>query len=263
MTKVRSKLLPAAIALALLSPLAHAQNAAVVNGKPIPEALLDNIATSMAKRSGQPLTPQMKEQIKKQLILREVIVQQAEKEGIAKRPEVREEIRMTHDDVLIRTLLGEYLKAHPVSDAQVQAKYAEFTKAFGSTEYEAQHILVPTEKQADEVIAQLNKGAKFGELAKKYSKDTASAANDGKLGWSTPGNFVPAFGDALEHLKVGQYTAKPVHTQFGWHIIKLDATRPATPPTLDQLRPQIEQELQREEIQAYQSKLLAAAKVTE
>ncbi len=263
MIQVRSKLLPAAIALALLSPLAHAQNAATVNGKPIPETLLDAISSSMAKRSGQPLTPQIKEQIKKQLIMREVIVQQAEKEGIDKRPQVREEIQMTRDDVLIRTLLGEYLKAHPVTDAQIQAKYADFTKTFGTTEYEAQHILVPTEKQADDLIAQLKKGAKFGALAKKYSKDTASAVNDGKLGWSTPGNFVPPFAEALTHLKAGQYTAKPVHTQFGWHIIKLDATRPAKPPTLDQLKPQIEQELQREEIQAYQNKLLEAAKVTE
>jgi peptidyl-prolyl cis-trans isomerase C len=263
MIQVRSKVLPAAFALAMLSPLAHAQTAATVNGKPIPESLVDAIAQSMAQRSGHPATPQIKEQIKKQLIMRTVIVQQAEKEGLAKDPQVKDELAMTHDDVLIRALLGKYLKEHPITDAQVQAKYAEFTKSFGNTEYEAQHILVRTEKQADEIIADLKKGDKFGELAKKYSKDTASAANDGKLGWSTPGNYVPPFAEALTKLKVGQYTTKPVQTQFGWHVIKLDATRPAKPPTLDQLKPQIEQELQRETVQAYQQKLLSQAKVSE
>jgi peptidyl-prolyl cis-trans isomerase C len=263
MTLLRTKLLPAAVALALFSPLAMAQNAATVNGKAIPESLVDAVATNMAKQQGQQVTPQLKEQIKKEMILREVVVQQAEKMGLLKQPEIQDELEINRQNVLIRAVLGDYLKKHPITDAQVKAKYDQFAKSFGSTEYEAQHILVPTQKEAEDVIAQLKKGAKFSDLAKKYSKDTGSAANGGKLGWSTPGNFVPAFADAMMKLKPGQYTSAPVQTQFGWHVIKLDATRPAKPPALEQLRPQIVQELQREEVQKYQQELLAGAKVTQ
>ncbi len=263
MTLFRTTLLPAAVALALFSPLAMAQNAATVNGKPIPESLVDAVAANMAKQQGQQVTPQLKEQIKKEMILREVMVQQAEKQGLLKKPEIQDELEINRQNVLIRAVLGDYLSKHPVTDAQVKAKYDQFVKSFGSTEYEAQHILVPTQKEAEDVIAQLKKGAKFSALAKKYSKDTGSATNGGKLGWSTPGNFVPAFADAMTKLKPGQYTTTPVQTQFGWHVIKLDATRPAKPPALEQLRPQIMQELQREEVQKYQQELLAGAKVTQ
>ncbi|MDE2119253.1 MAG: peptidylprolyl isomerase [Betaproteobacteria bacterium] len=263
MTLIRSKMLPVAVALAIASPLALAQTAATVNGKAIPESLVDAVAANMAKQSGQPVTPQLKDQIKKEMVLREVVVQEAEKMGLPKQKDIQDEIEINRQNVLIRAVLGDYLKKHPITDAQIKAKYDQFTKTFGSTEYEAQHILVPSEKQAEDIIAQLKKGANFADLAKKYSKDTGSAANGGSLGWSTPGNYVPPFADALTKLKPGQYTTTPVKTQFGYHVIKLDKTRPAKPPALEQLRPQIVQELQRETIQKYQQELLAAAKITQ
>ena len=263
MTLIRSKMLPVAVALAIASPLALAQTAATVNGKAIPESLVDAVAANMAKQSGQHVTPQLKDQIKKEMVLREVVVQEAEKMGLPKQKDIQDEIEINRQNVLIRAVLGDYLKKHPITDAQIKAKYDQFTKTFGSTEYEADHILVPTEKQADDIIAQLKKGANFADLAKKYSKDTGSAANGGSLGWSTPGNYVPPFADALTKLKPGQYTTTPVKTQFGWHVIKLDQTRPAKPPAMEQLRPQIVQELQRETIQKYQQELLAAAKITQ
>ncbi len=263
MTSIRYKILTAALALALMSPLAMAQNAATVNGKAIPQSFVDSVATLMAKQAGRPVTPQLKEQIKKQMIMREVVVQEAEKQGLLKQPAVQDQITIDRQNVLIHAVLAAYLQKHPVTDAEVQAKYDQFAKSFGHTEYEAQHILVPTEKEADDVIAQLKKGAKFSDLAKKYSKDTGSAANGGNLGWATPGNFVPPFAAALTKLKPGEYTTTPVHTQFGWHVIKLDKTRAAKPPTLDELRPQIERELQAEAVQKYQEQLLAGAKVTQ
>ncbi|MDE2130261.1 MAG: peptidylprolyl isomerase [Betaproteobacteria bacterium] len=263
MHKPLLKLLPAALAIALFSPLASAQTAATVNGKPITEAMVNVVAENMAKQSGQPVTPQLKDQIKKELILREVVVQEAEKQGLQNQKDVQDEIQINRQNILIRTLFGDYLKKHPITEAQIKAKYDQFAKTFGSTEYDAQHILVPTEKEAADIIAKLKKGEKFSELAKKYSKDTASAAHGGDLGWSTPGNYVEPFAAALTKLKPGEYTTTPVQTQFGWHIIKLDKTRPAKPPTLEQLKPQIVQELQREAVQKYQQELLAQAKVTQ
>ncbi len=262
MSQPKLKLIPAVLAL-IMAAGAHAQTAVTVNGQPIAQATVDAVAASVAQQSGRPATPELKDQVKKELILRAVVVQQAEKDGIDKRKDVEQEIQAQRENILINTLFGEYLKKHPVTDAQVKAKYDEFVKSFGTTEYEAEHILVPTEKEAKDIIAQLKKGAKFSELAKKDSKDTGSAANGGQLGWSTPANYVPPFAAALAKLKPGQYTTTPVQTQFGWHVIKLEKTRPAKPPTLDQLKPQIAQELQRETVQKYQQQLLAAAKITQ
>jgi peptidyl-prolyl cis-trans isomerase C len=262
MLKLSRILATAALSCAFAAPV-WAQNIATVNGKPIPQTLADSVASSMAKQQGQPVTPQLKEMVKNELISREVMVQEADKLGLDKEPAVQDEIRIARQSILIRTLFNAYLQKHPITDAQIKAKYDEFAKSFGTTEYKAQHILVPSEKEAQDIIAQLKKGAKFSDLAKKYSKDTGSAANGGDLGWSSPSNYVPPFAKALEDLKPGQYTQTPVQSQFGWHIIKLDATRPAKPPALEQLKPQIQAELQREEVTKYQDALRAKAKITE
>jgi peptidyl-prolyl cis-trans isomerase C len=262
MLKLPRILAVAALSCALVAPV-WAQNIATVNGKPIPQSLADSVANSMAKQQGQAVTPQLKEMVKKELISREVMVQEADKLGLDKETAVQDEIRIARQNILIRTLFNAYLQKHPITDAQIKTEYDKFVKSFGSTEYKAQHILVPSEKEAQDIIAQLKKGAKFSELAKKYSKDTGSAANGGDLGWSTPNNYVPPFAKALEALKPGQYTQTPVQSQFGWHVIKLDATRPAKAPTLDQLKPQIQAELQRQEVTKYQDELRAKAKITE
>ncbi len=252
----------AAVVCSLMLP-AYAQNVATVNGKPIPQALVDAIASNMAKQQGQPVTPQLKDAVKNRLIELEVLSQEATRLGLDKTPQVEDEIRVNRLNILANAALGDYLKKHPITEAQIKAKYDDFAKQFGTTEYKAQHILVPSEKEAQDIIAQLKKGAKFSELAKKYSKDTGSADKGGDLGWSTPANYVQPFAEALTKLKPGEYTTTPVQSQFGWHIIKLDATRPAKPPTLEQLKPQIQAELQREEIQKYQDELRAKAKITE
>lgn len=259
-----SRILTAAVTVcALAAPAAWAQNIATVNGKPIPQSMADTIAANMAKQQGQQVTPQLKDMVKQELINREVMVQEADKLGLDKSAEVQDDIRVSRQNILIRALFNAYLQKHPITDAQIKAKYDDFVKSYGTTEYKAQHILVPSEKEAMDIINQLKKGAKFSDLAKKYSKDTGSAANGGDLGWSTPNNYVPPFAQALEKLKPGQYTQAPVQSQFGWHVIKLDATRPAKAPTLEQLKPQIQAELQREEINKYQADLRSKAKITE
>ncbi|MGA8010038.1 MAG: peptidylprolyl isomerase [Thiomonas sp.] len=262
MLKLSRILAAAALSCAFAAPV-WAQNIATVNGTPIPQSLADSVASSMAKQQGQPVTPQLKAMVKNELISREVMVQEADKLGLDKEPAVQDEIRIQRQNILIRALFSAYLQRHPITDAQIKAKYDEFAKNFGSTEYKAQHILVPSEKEAQDIITQLKKGAKFSDLAMKYSKDTGSAAKGGDLGWSSPANYVPPFAKALEALKPGQYTQAPVQSQYGWHIIKLDAIRPAKPPTMEQLKPQIQSELQREEVSKYQNELRSKAKITE
>ncbi len=245
-------------ALAVAGPV-FAQNAAVVNGKPIPSARVDQFVKLLA-RQGQPDSPQLREQIREELINREVFLQEAEKRGVSKKPEVQSELELTRQSVLIRQLFNDYLEKNPVSDAQIQAEYDTIKKAQGEKEYRARHILVDDEATAKGLIAKLKGGAKFEDLAKQ-SKDTGSAANGGDLDWSTPSNYVGPFADALTKLQKGQLTEAPVQTQFGWHVIQLDDVRDVQFPALDEVKPQIEEQLRQNKLREWQEQLRKSAKV--
>jgi peptidyl-prolyl cis-trans isomerase C len=142
--------------------------------------------------------------------------------------------------------------------AAYDAKYAHFTPG---TEYHAAHILVKSEKLAKEIKAKLDKGADFATLAKKYSTD-GSAQNGGDLGWFQPDQMVKPFAEAVEKAKVGTVVG-PVKTQFGWHIIKVEGSRPTKKPTLAQETPELSQELAKKAVTDTLAKLKDGAKVTE
>jgi len=162
--------------------------------------------------------------------------------------------------VLINTLFQNFIKSHPISDADAQAEYNKIKAEQSGQEYDARHILVDSEDEAKKLIAQIKAGSKFEDVAKKSSKDTGSAENGGDLGWSKPGNYVPEFATALQGLKKGQMTDTPVKTQFGYHIIRLEDTRTAQFPSFDEVKDKVKQQLEQVKLQEYQEKLRKAAK---
>ncbi|PUA19079.1 peptidylprolyl isomerase [Glaciimonas sp. PCH181] len=245
----------AAVALPAL-----AQNIAVVNGKAIPSSRADLMVTQMAAQGGQPDSPQLRAMVKDELINREILVQQAEKQGLGNSADVKAQADIARQSILIRALVTDYIKKNPISDADIKAEYDKFKATAGDKEYHARHILVENEADAKAIIAKLKGGAKFEDLAKQ-SKDPGSAANGGDLGWATPVSFVKEFSDALVALKPGQITETPVKTQFGYHVIRLEESRPAKIPTLAEVKPQITEALQQKKLQAYQQELRAKAKV--
>lgn len=247
--------------LAVAAPVA-AQNAAVVNGKAIPSARVDEFVKMLAAQ-GRPDTPELRKQVREELITREIFVQEADKRGLSRNPDVKQQLEQLRQDVLIRALIANELKKSPVSEAEVKAEYDRLVKDTangGNREYKARHILVESEEEASKIIESLKKGESFETLAKQ-SKDPGSGANGGDLGWNTPETFVKEFSDAMVALKKGQYTQAPVKSQFGFHVIQLDDTREAEPPAFEQLRPQLQQQLERQKIQAMQETLRKAAKV--
>ncbi|MGH8821218.1 MAG: peptidylprolyl isomerase, partial [Rhodoferax sp.] len=161
----------------------------------------------------------------------------------------------------IRDLFADFQKKNPVTDAEVKAAYDKFVAANSGQEYHAHHILVKTEAQANAIIAQLKKGAKFEDLAKKSSIDTGSGANGGDLGWANAGSYVKPFSDAMIALKKGQTTQVPVKTQYGYHIIRLDDVRAAKLPTLDEVKPQIVKQLEQQKLAKFEEDLRAKAKI--
>ena len=162
---------------------------------------------------------------------------------------------------MIRELFGNYQKSNPVTDAEIKAEFDKFAAANGGKEYKARHILVEKENEAKAIIAQLKKGGKFEDIAKKASKDPGSGAKGGDLDWANAGNYVAEFSQALTGLTKGKLTETPVKTQFGYHIIRLDDVRDAQLPKFDEVKPQITQQMQQQKMGKFQEELRAKAKI--
>ena len=260
---MKKKLMSGLVAAALLGTVvlpASAQNLAIVNGKPVPSARAEALKQQV-ERSGRPITPEVEGQIKEEVIAREIFMQEAKKRGLEGSAEYKNQLELARQTILIRELFADYQKKNPVTDAEIQAEYDKFVAANSGKEYKASHILVESEDQAKSIIAQINKGAKFEEIAKKESKDPGSGAKGGDLDWANPSNYVAEFTEALVKLKKGEMTAVPVKSQFGWHIIRLDDTRDAQLPKLDEVKPQIAQQLQQQKLAKFQEDLRTKAKV--
>ncbi|BDU55546.1 peptidylprolyl isomerase [Limnohabitans sp. TEGF004] len=249
----------AAAAFAALSMGANAQNIAIVNGKAVPTARAEALAQQVA-RSGRPITPEVEAQIKEEVIAREIFMQEAQKRGLDATEEYKSQIELARQTILIRELFAEFQKTSAVTDADVQAEYDKFVAANGGKEYRARHILVETQAQAEAILASLKKNGKFEDIAKKQSKDPGSGANGGDLDWAAPGNYVKEFSDAMVALNKGQVSA-PVQSQFGFHIIRLDDVREAQLPKLEDVKPQIVQQMTQQRMAAFQQELRAKAKV--
>ena len=253
--------LPAVSALVLSFALpVFAQNVAIVNGKPVPKARVDALASQLAK-SGRPVGAEMESQLKEEVIAREVFMQEAQKRGLDASEDFKAQMELARQTLLIRELFADQQKKNPVSDAEVQAEYDKVVSANGGKEYRARHILVEKEDEAKAIIASLKKGGKFEEIAKKQSKDPGSGANGGDLDWANAASYVPEFSQALIKLNKGQTTDAPVKSQFGWHVIRLEDVRQAQLPKLEDVKPQIAQQLQQQKLAKFQEELRGKAKV--
>ncbi|MES2940106.1 MAG: peptidylprolyl isomerase [Pseudomonadota bacterium] len=258
---MKKVLLAAAVAATLGAALpAFAQNLAIVNGKPVPSSRADMLAAQLAK-SGRPVSEEMKGQLKDEVIAREVFMQEAQKRGLDATDDFKAQMELARQTILIRELFAQYQKTNPVTDAEIKSEYDKFAAANGGKEYKARHILVEKEDEAKAIIASLKKGGKFEDIAKKQSKDPGSGANGGDLDWSNPGSYVPEFAQAMTKLNKGQTTQEPVKSQFGWHVIRVDDIREAQLPKLDDVKPQIAQQLQQQKLAAFQEELRKSAKV--
>lgn len=231
-----------------------------VNGTAIPQERIDFFVKQTTSR-GQPDTPELRNAVTNELISRELMAQEASKKGLDKDPEVTAQAELAKQTVLVGAFIQDYLKANPVTDEIIKAEYEKLKAQIGTKEYKVRHILVEKEAEAKEIIAQLKKGAKFDKLATEKSHDTGSKARGGDLNWITPSNVVKPFGEAMLKLKKGQFTQEPVESQFGWHVIKLEDERDVKAPTLDEVKPQLAQRLQQEQIQKGIADLRAKAKI--
>ena len=232
---------------------------AVVNGKPIPKAMFDQYAQQLRGRTKVD-SPESSKALVDQLIMETLLLQEAAKQKLADDPQIKLQLEMMQDNLLAGSVVRKMLSENAPSEEAIKKEYDTAVAAMKGKEYKASHILVDSEAKAKEIIEDLNKGAKFSELAKTKSSDS-SAANGGDLGWFAPSMMVPPFAQATAKLEKGKYTEQPVQTQFGWHVILLEDTRDATPPSLEELKPQIAQMLQSKVVNDYLEKLKSGAKI--
>jgi peptidyl-prolyl cis-trans isomerase C len=183
-----------------------------------------------------------------QLVDTRVLAMEARKTGVDKDPAVQRTLR----DVQERTLVSAMLERDVgplVTDAAVKAR---FDKDVGSQpptqEVHARHILVDDEATAKKIIAELKKGGDFAALSKQYSKDAAAVEQGGDLGYFKATDMVPEFSAAAFALKDKEVSPVPVHTQFGWHVIQTLDHRAAQPPSFDQAKDQLRQQMINEEV---------------
>jgi peptidyl-prolyl cis-trans isomerase C len=249
-----------AAAIGAMSGAALAQNVAIVNGVAIPKERIDALAQQVA-RSGRQVTPEMQGQLRDEVIAREIFAQEAHNKGLDATDDYKNQIELTKQSILIRELFTDFQKNNAVSDEEAKAEYDKFASANAGKEYKARHILVEKEADAVDIISKIKKGAKFEDLAKKLSKDPGSGAKGGDLDWANPGNYVKEFSDALVALQKGKMTEKPVKSQFGYHIIRLDDVRDAQLPKFEDVKPQIAQQLLQQKMAKYQEELRAKAKI--
>lgn len=232
---------------------------ATVNGQPIQQSVYDAFAAEQ-KAQGAPDSPELQNAVKEELVRREILAQEAKKKGLDKSANIQGQIELAKQAVLIRAYLADYVRTHPISDAQLKAEYEAIKGNLGSTEYKARHVLVEKEDEAKAIIAKLDKGEKLADLAKQ-SKDPGSKDKGGELGWSSPNAYVKPFGEALAKLKKGEYTKTPVKSDFGYHVIQLDDSRPMTPPPFDQVKQQLQQRASQQQIENLVKELREKAKV--
>ena len=275
----KMKTLVIALAVALAAPAAMAQSAEKpskaskaaraeakaegkisVNGVIIPQSHFDAM-NKEREATGQPATPDVGNAIREELVSREVLSQAAKKKGLDRDATVAAQMDMARQAVLIRAFFDDFVKANPVTDAQLKTNYDQFVAQMGDKEYKARHILVDKEDEAKAIIASLKRGDAFDKVAKEKSKDTGSKDNGGDLDWGPAGRYVPEFGNAMKALQKGQTTDAPVKTPFGFHVIRLDDVRDMKVPKYDEVKDNLRQRAQQEQVSRLVQDLKSKAKI--
>ncbi|MFZ6777159.1 foldase protein PrsA [Undibacterium sp. Ji83W] len=235
--------------------------AATVDGTPISKKQLDQIMQQQAAQ-GMPDTPETRKMVIDNLAMQLLVAKEAVTKGLDKTADVADQLEMSRQSILANAYVKDYIKTAAVTDDALKAEYEDFKTKNGGNEFKARHILVKTEDEAKDIIAKIKKDIKsFEGLAKAKSQDPGSKANGGDLGWFNPRGMVPEFGAAVAKLEKGKFTEEPVKSQFGYHVIILDDSRPVAIPPLEEVKAGLTQQLQQKNLKKMLDDMKAKAKI--
>ncbi len=231
---------------------------ATVNGTAIHQSALDVLLRQSAAQ-GAPDTPEVRKALLEEAISRELARQDAIKLGLEKSPEVKQQTELAKQAILVNAFMQNFIKSHTPTDDQLKAEYDKIKAQIGDKQYHVRHILVKTEKEAKDIIAQLKKGANFEKLASSKSIDKGSAAKGGDLGYNAPSAYVPQFAQALTAMKKGETSKVPVQTPFGWHVIRVEDIKAM--PTFEEVKKNLIPRVEQEQLRKYLEELRSKAKI--
>jgi peptidyl-prolyl cis-trans isomerase C len=247
-----------ATAPAATAPVVEGVVIATVNGTPLTQSVLDVYSAQRASQ-GANQDAGDQEAVLNELIALELMRQESVSKGLNALPMVVAALNQQERTALAGAAIKDFMNSNPVSDEAAKELYdAQIGKP--GKEFNARHILLETEDDAKAVIAQLDTGADFSELAKEKSTGP-SGSSGGKLGWFGEGQMVAPFSEAAAKLEKGEYTKEPVQTQFGWHVIILDDTRESTPPPFEDVKDRLKMLLANQQLQQHVEELKTSADI--
>jgi peptidyl-prolyl cis-trans isomerase C len=240
---------------------APATSPAATAAAPAGKALYPQVQYDMLLKErlaqGAPDSPELRNSVREELNTRELLAREAKKKGLDKSADIKTQMDLASQTVLVRAFVNDWVKSNPIPEADLRKEYDVIKTQIGDKEYKIAHVLVEKEDEAKEVISDLQKGQKFADIAKARSKDPGSKDKGGDLDWNAPANFVKPFADAVIATPKGKFTTTPVQTQFGWHVIMVEDVRPAKVPSFDEVKPQLTQRMQPQYLDKYFKELRA------
>lgn len=233
--------------------------AAIVGDGSVSKELFEFYARNRTNKASSELKPEQRQQLLDQLIGLQVAAQQAQKDGLDRDADIAARLELTRLNVLAESQVAKKLGGKQPTEQELRAEYETQVAALPQLEYHARHILVATEPFAQSLIDKIQKGDDFAAIARKESMDAKE--NGGDLGWVNPTRMVPEFSKALTSLKKGEMTPAPVKSEFGYHIIRLEDTRPVSPPEYDAVKDRLPGLVQQRKAQAYVDELKKTTKI--
>ncbi|MDH3758628.1 MAG: peptidylprolyl isomerase [Gammaproteobacteria bacterium] len=260
--KSRSSLLGTLIAVASLAAggfsTAAAETVATVNGADIDSTVFDAYLESRFQKPAAQATPDELATVEQELTDIYLLTTQPKAEEFSEDPQIKAQLELQYRGTIAQAVARDFVTTNPASDAEILAEYEAQLEQSSDQQYKARHILVQTQAEAQDLIAQLDEGADFQALAKEHSTGP-SGPNGGDLGWFAPDQMVKPFADAVIALDDGAFTTAPVQTQFGWHVILREESRENEPPTLESVRDAIKQRVEQTKFQDYMQGLRDAS----
>ena len=242
----------------MASQVTSAETIFTVNGVDVDSAVVDLYFNSRLGNQGGQATPEQREILMSELRDIYILATQDSAEALAQQDRIAAQLDLQARSIMAQAVATEILSGIEVSEEELQAEYAQQIEMAPALQYKARHILVESQGEATDIIAELNGGADFQTLAQERSTGP-SGPNGGDLGWFSPDQMVAPFSQAVEAMEDGQFSDAPVQTQFGWHVILREESRASEPPTFESARENLMVVIQQQKFQAQLEELRAAA----
>jgi peptidyl-prolyl cis-trans isomerase C len=249
-SKVFGTLLVVSALGAALTTNVLAESIATINGTDIDSTVFDAYLESRLQKPAAEATADERTTILKEITDIYLITTQPRARELAEEPHIKAQLELQYRGTLVQTAAKDFVTNNQATDEEILAQYTAQNEGQQQLEFKARHILVESQGLATQLIGRLDSGADFEELAKENSTGP-SGPNGGDLGWFTSERMVKPFVDAVAALADGAYTKTPVQTQFGWHVILREESRPSVPPTLESVREGIKQRIEQQKFQSY------------